>query len=46
MGFSSGFKGLRASGFTLERGGSSVVSRGLRHKTSSNKLVKLLHLVG
>jgi len=29
MGFNSGFKGLTASGFTLERGGSSVVSRGL-----------------
>jgi hypothetical protein len=43
---------LTASGFTLERGGSSVVGRGLasghveRHKTSSNKLVKVLHLVG
>jgi len=29
MGFNSGFKGLTASGFTLERGGSSVVGRGL-----------------
>jgi len=29
MGFNSGFKGLTASGFTLERGGNSVVSRGL-----------------
>jgi hypothetical protein len=29
MGFNSAFKGLTASGFTLERGGSSVVSRGL-----------------
>ena len=27
MGFNSGFKGLTASGFTLERGGSSVVGR-------------------
>jgi hypothetical protein len=48
---------LTASGFTLERGDSSAVGRGLtttwrrpkhveREKTSSNKLVKLLHLVG
>ena len=29
MGFNSGFKMLTASGFTLEHGGSSVVSRGL-----------------
>jgi len=29
MGFNSGFKGLTASGFTLEHGGNSVVSRGL-----------------
>jgi len=29
MGFNSAFKGLTASGFALERGGSSVVSRGL-----------------
>jgi hypothetical protein len=29
MGFNSGLKGLIASGFTLERGCSSVVSRGL-----------------
>ena len=28
MGFNSGFKGLTASGFTLERDGSSVVSCG------------------
>ena len=27
MGFNSGFKGLTASGITLERGGSSVVGR-------------------
>jgi len=29
MGFNLGFKGLTASGFTLERGDSSVVGRGL-----------------
>jgi len=29
MGFNSAFKGLTASGFTFERGGSSVVSCGL-----------------
>jgi len=29
MGFNSGFKGLTASGFTLEGGGSSVVGHGL-----------------
>jgi hypothetical protein len=29
MGFNLAFKGLRASGFTLECGGSSVVGRGL-----------------
>jgi len=28
MGFNSAFKGLTASGFTLERGGSSIVGRG------------------
>jgi len=27
MGFNSGFKGLTASGFTLECGGSNVLSR-------------------
>jgi len=29
VGFNSAFKGLTASGFTLEPGGSSVVGRGL-----------------
>ena len=41
---------LTASGFTLERGGSSLVSRGLAgrpdHDQLCNKLVELLHLVG
>jgi hypothetical protein len=43
---------LTASGFTLERGGSSVVSRGVAGQTTTNnaatskKLVQLLHLVG
>jgi len=36
MGFNSGFKGLTASGFTLGRGGSSVVSRGLAGQTTTN----------
>jgi len=38
MGFNSAFKGLTASGFILERGGSSVIG--------CRPLVKLLHLVG
>jgi hypothetical protein len=29
IGFNSAFKGLTASGFTLQRGGSSVVNRSL-----------------
>jgi len=36
MGFNSGFKGLTDSGFTLERGGSSVVGRGLAGQTTTN----------
>jgi len=38
MGFNSAFKGLTASDFTLERGGGSVVGRGL-----AGVVCKLLH---